>query len=438
MGFREFLEDEKREGGVVTIDRPVSRRLQASGIFKALDGRPVLLSRIRESAFPVAGNLFPAKDRIAKSLGVEPGQLIARIIHAIENPSAPEPVLTAPCQERVLEDVDLDRLPLLFHCAGDGGPYISSGIVVARDEEHGQNLDFHRMMQIGRDRLSVRVVSGRHFDRFLKKNRKMPMAVCIGNGANVLLAAATSVELGRDELTIANTLSPLRVVRASTFDALIPADCEFVLEGTIDIEDRAPEGPFVDLTGTYDDVRNEPVFTVKRITSRRDPVWQALLPGALEHKMLMGMPREPTIFREVSRAGVECLDVHINPGGCSWLHALVKIRKAREDDGRRALEAAFRGHGSLKHCFVVDHDIDIYDPLSVEWALATRFQGDRDLHARGREPGSSLDPSRDPGSKTTFKIGFDLTAPEGERAGGFRKAVFPEVCLKDFLRDGET
>jgi len=152
--------------------------------------------------------------------------------------------------------------------------------------------------------------------------------------------------------------------------------------------------------------------------------------------MLMGMPREPTIFREVTRAGVACLDVNINPGGCSWLHAVVKIRKTGEEDGRRALEAAFRGHGSLKHCFVVDEDIDIYDPLSVEWAMATRFQGDRNLLIRGREPGSSLDPSRDPDTKMTCKMGFDLTRPAGGPAARFERAVFPRVDMKKFAPDG--
>jgi len=119
-------------------------------------------------------------------------------------------------------EIDLDKLPILFHCEKDGGNYISSGVVVAKDPEHGQNLDFHRMMQIGKNKFSVRIVAERHFDKFIRKNGKMPIAVCVGNGANVLLAAATSVALGQNELEIANTLEPLNVVRAKTFDALIP------------------------------------------------------------------------------------------------------------------------------------------------------------------------------------------------------------------------
>jgi UbiD family decarboxylase len=255
----------------------------------------------------------------------------------------------------------------------------------------------------------------------------------VGNAPNVLLAAAISVPLGQNELEIANTLESLHVTRARTFDALIPAEAEFVLEGVVRLEDRAPEGPFVDLTETYDFVREEPVFEVKLITHRKDALWQALLPGKLEHKILMGMPREPTIFKEVNDAGVECLDVNVNPGGCSWLHAVVKIRKKHEDDGRKAIEAAFRGHKSCKHVYVVDEDIDIYDPLDTEWALATRFQADRDLMLTGKEKGSSLDPSADPETNITQKCGFDCTKPLKAGKKNYEKAAFPRVDLKRFL-----
>jgi len=432
MSFRSFLEKQKACCRLTVIDKTVSKNLEASGLLKELDGKPVMLERLKESKFRVAGNVFSSKDLIAGYFGVKPADLIPRMINAIENPSKPDIVEKAPCQEVEMGEVDLDRLPILFHCEKDGGNYISSGVVIAKDSEHGQNIDFHRMMQIGKNRFSVRVVAERHFDKFIKKNGKMPIAVCIGNGANVLLAAATSVALGQNELEIANTLEPLNVVKAKTFDALLPADCEFVLEGTIDLQEKANEGPFVDLTETYDKVRQEPVFTVWKVTHRKDAIWQALLPGALEHKLLMGMPREPTIFREVSKV-VKCMDVSINPGGCSWLHAIVQIEKKNEDDGRKAIEAAFKGHGSLKHCFVVDKDINIYDPLSVEWAMATRFQGDTNIVAIGRQKGSSLDPSSDPDTHFTYKMGFDLTKPLVAKGKNFEKAEFPKVEIKNYL-----
>jgi UbiD family decarboxylase len=289
-------------------------------------------------------------------------------------------------------------------------------------------------MQFSPTEMAVRVVPSRHFDTFLQEQGELDVAICVGNAPHVLIAAATSVELGVDELQIANALEPLQVVRAKTVDLLVPAESEFVLEGTVYRDRRHAEGPFVDLTETLDTVRQEPVFVVKAITHRRDAVWHALLPGGLEHKLLMGMPREPTIFRAVNEV-VRCLDVHVNPGGSSWLHAIVQIDKQAEDNGMKAIRAAFAGHRSCKHVFVVDADIDIYDPLAVEWAMATRFQGDTDMLVMERERGSSLDPSAEPDTHYTTKIGFDLTRPLPPHDEGFERVPFPAVDLERFLEE---
>jgi UbiD family decarboxylase len=150
----------------------------------------------------------------------------------------------------------------------------------------------------------------------------------------------------------------------------------------------------------------------------------------------MGMPREPTIFKKVNEV-VTCLDVNIAPGGCSWLHAIVQIDKQAPDDGLKAIEATFAGHRSCKHVFVVDDDIDIYDPQAVEWAMATRFQGDIGMIIKDRESGSSLDPSAEPGTKMTTKIGFDLTKPLKAKGKTFNRALFPDVDLSNFITDEE-
>lgn len=436
MGFREHLARLENEGKLLRIKKAFSRRLEAAGILKAVEPRPVLFEEIKESEFRVAGNLFCTKDDIASYFGIQARQLIPFLTKAIDERKKPEVVNSAPCQEVVESDVDLGKLPILLHNDRDGGYYISSAVVVAKDPEYGQNLDFHRAMQFKKDRMSVRVVQKRHFDIFLQKNGELDVAFCVGNAPNVLVAAATSVELGVDELEIANAMEPMHVIRAKSVDLLVPADCEFVLEGRVYLTERHDEGPFIDLTETYDIVRQEPVFEVKKITHREDAVWQALLPGALEHKVLMGMPREPTIYREVNAAGVRCLDVNVDPGGCSWLHAIVQIDKTSEEDGRKAIEAALKGHKSCKHVFVVDKDIDIYDPLQVEWAMATRFQGDVDMVMKEKEPGSSLDPSAAPGTKMTTKMGFDLTKPLKVIKGkNFERAEFPKVDLKKVLED---
>jgi 2,5-furandicarboxylate decarboxylase 1 len=432
MSLRNYIHRLEAEKKLTRVSQPASKVLEISAVLKQLEPAPVLFDRVREAKFPVIGNLFCSKAAFADYFGIQVSQIIPFLSAAIRQRSPCEVIAVAPCQEVVLENPDLDKLPILFHCDGDGGNYISSGVVLAGHPVHGQNADFHRCMQFSKTEMSVRVVRNRHFDRFLNDLKTMDVAICIGNAPNVLAAAATSVDLGVNELEIANAMEPLRVVRAKTSPLLIPAETEFVIEGTITLEKTHAEGPFVDLTETYDVVRNEPVLEVKVITHRRDAIWHALLPGALEHKLLMGMPREPTIFERVNEV-VHCLDVNVNPGGCSWLHAIVQIDKQAEDDGKKAIKAAFTGHSSCKHVYVVDKDINIYNPLEVEWAMATRFQGDRDLVVYERAPGSSLDPSADAGTHMTTRLGFDLTAPLDTSGKSFHKAAFPIVDLKRFI-----
>ncbi|MBW6466533.1 MAG: UbiD family decarboxylase [Brevefilum sp.] len=432
MSLRAYLNKIRQQGGLIEIQKPISKHLALAGLLKALEPSPVLCSEVIESPFPVIGNLVCTKETFADYLGIPVQAIIPTLIQAIEAHSPPRVTTAAPCQEVIHENPDLDQLPIPFHCEGDGGNYISSGVMIAGHPHYGQNMDFHRCMQFSKTEMAVRVVKGRNFDAFLQDLGQVDVAICVGVSPNILIAGATSVEIGLNELEIANALQPFEVVKAHTSDLLIPADAEFVIEGTVYRDRRHEEGPFVDLTETQDVVRQEPVLVVKCITHRHDALWHALLPGGLEHKLLMGMPREPTIFREVSQV-VQCLDVNINPGGCSWLHAIVQIRKVNPDDGRKAIEAAHRGHSSCKHIFVVDEDIDIYDPLSVEWAMATRFQADRDLVILGRERGSSLDPSAQPGTYETCKVGFDLTAPLDSGGKPFAKVPFPQVDLEQYL-----
>jgi len=437
MGFREHLETIEKKGVLERVDAEVSKRLEISGILKEVEPTPIIFNNVEESEFRVAGNVFCTKDVIAEYFGVTPADLIPLLSKAISERSEPERVTEAPCQEVIESSVDLDKLPILFHCEKDGGNYISSAVVIARDPEYGQNLDFHRAMQFSKDEFAIRVVKGRHLHQFLERNGELDVAFCVGNTPNVLIAGATSVDIGVDELQIANALEPLKVAKAYSNDLLIPAESEFVLEGRVYLKERHAEGPFVDLTEMYDVVREEPVFEVKKITHRNDAIWQALLPGGLEHKILMGMPREPTIFKKVNEKGVKCLDVNVDPGGCSWLHAIIQIDKKSEEDGKKAIEAGFEGHHSCKHVFVVDGDIDIYDCQSVEWALATRFQGDTQMIVKDKEVGSSLDPSAEPGTYLTTKIGFDLTKPLVAKGKSFDAAKFPEVDIKKYLHPKE-
>jgi UbiD family decarboxylase len=434
MSLRDFIERSDRKKRIRKIDKGISQIYEIPSVIKKCEPSPVLFERVKESDYRVFGNLLCTKADFADYLNIEITEIIPVLSQAIEDRSPPKEVTEAPCQEIVLLPPNLDKLPILRHFEKDGGNYITSGVFIAKHPEYGQNADYHRCMQLSVDEMSVRVVRSRNFDTFLQDEKALDVAICVGNSPNILIAAAISVDIGINELEIANALEPLNVVKAKTVDVLIPAESEFVIEGTVYLETKNPEGPFVDLTETYDVVRQEPTLKVNAITHRKDPLWHALLPGGLEHKLLMGMPREPTIFKKVNQY-VKCLDVNVNPGGCSWLHAIVQIKKQNDEDGKKAIAAAFEGHPSCKHVFVVDEDIDIYDPLDVEWAMATRFQGDVDLVIMDKMPGSSLDPSAEPGTKNTTKIGFDLTKPLGSKSTNYNKVPFPHLNIEKFLQD---
>ncbi|MEM4188229.1 MAG: UbiD family decarboxylase [Candidatus Hadarchaeum sp.] len=416
MDLRGFLKQLDERGLLTRIRRPVDTRYEISTLIRLRNDRPLLFENVKGFSMPVVANLCSTRELVALGLGIKPSEIISKLAWAIDHPK--EPNLVDP-QGYSEVPADLSQFPILLHYPFDGGPYLSSAVVIARDPELGLNASFHRMMVVAKDRVVVRILP-RDFDAFLKRGNK-EFAICVGCSVPVLVAAAVSVELGKSELSIANALGETNLIELGGHK--VP-EAEIVMIAEMTGEEQE-EGPFVDLTEIPDMVRRQPLAKIKRVFVREGAVYQALLPGGLEHKTLMGMPREPTIFREVNSV-CECKDVYITPGGCSWLHAVVSIKKKHPDDGRKAIEAAFRGHKSLKHVWVVDDDIDVHNPHEVEWAMATRFQGDRDIVMK-REPGSSLDPSSDMKTRMTTKMGFDLTVPWGEGQKGFFK---PEPPLK--------
>jgi len=235
------------------------------------------------------------------------------------------------------------------------------------------------------------------------------------------LAAAMSFDDHIDELTIAAALheriydKPLRLVTLPN-GIQVPADAEYAMWGRITVEND-DEGPYVDITGTVDDVRQEPVIEIDGATHRSNPVFHALIPAEAEHKTLMGLPRAPTIKEAVGKV-VNCLDVHMTEGGGGWLAAVVKIKVEKEGDAKLAIEAALAGHRSMKMVTIVDEDIDITDPVRVEWAMMTRWQPDIDTVILSDQKGSSLDPSRHHDGRTA-KIGIDATIPLTHDRDGF-------------------
>jgi UbiD family decarboxylase len=437
MNLRPFLNTLEKEGELVRIKKEVSHQYEVANIMNTLREKPTIFEHVKGFSFPVFGGITSNRDIIAKGVGTTKEVLLLKLVEALRNPTECEITSQAPCQDVVLkgEDVDLDILPMLVHLPGDGGRYGTATVAIMKDPDTGRNACYHRIMQIGKNRCTARLIPKRQTrTTYDKTDGEIEMAICVGNSVPVMVAASLGPPPGVDELKIANTLDETRLVRCATKDLEVPAESEFVLEGRITRElDR--EGPFMDLTETRDFERQEPVFVVDCITHRKDAMWQILLPGRMEHKILMGMPKEPTIYDQVARVA-HCKNVLITLGGGSWLHGIVQIKKEGPEDGKKAIEAAFKGHGSMKHVVVVDEDVDIYDPMEIEWAIATRFQGHRDLVVMPDQPGSSLDPSGDhSGKKTkTTKVGVDATIPPGVDPEKYTKVAYGEVDVNDYLR----
>jgi 2,5-furandicarboxylate decarboxylase 1 len=435
LGFRSFLEKLSKSGELTRISKEVSAEYEMAGVIEALGEKPVFFEKVKESSIPVVAGLVSSKEIIASALNLEKAHLLHKLSSALENPVPPQVVANGECQEIVEREVDLTKLPIMRYTEKDGGKYIASAVSIVKDPELGRNMCFHRLMLLDKNRFVARIVEERGTDTALKKaGGELDIAICIGNSTAVLLAAATSLPMGVDELGMANALEPTELVKCKTVDLEVPRNCEFVLEGRI-TKEKTAEGPFLDTTGTIDKIRQQPIIEIKCVTHREKPVYQTLLPGRHEHQFLMGMPKEPTIFNEVNKV-CKCTDVYITPGGCSWLHAVVQIKKQNPDDGKKAIAAAFEGHKSLKHCVIVDDDINIYDPSDVEWAIATRFQADKNAVIIPDQPGSSLDPSGDltEGKKArTCKMGLDATVPWGKTDKSFAKEQYRKVDLNRFL-----
>lgn len=409
MGFREMLQ------GVQVVDELVSVRHEMLERSMASNHRPLLLTNVKESPGHRAALNIIDRDRLCESFGVEPGELIDILAWAMDNPS--EPVLVgapeAPVLENAMEKVDLSTLPIPWHYPEDGGRYQSASVIIA---QYGgtRNTSFHRQLLRDATHTVSRFVP-RHLrtmtDNAIESGNEIPIAVVNGPDPVVLLAGAMSFDEPLDELRVASALHerfydrPLSIVELSNGVA-VPADSEYAMEARITLEtDR--EGPYVDITGTLDGIRLEPVIEYDAIHHRDAPVFHALIPAGLEHKTLMGLPRAPTIKAAVSKVAT-CTDVYLTEGGCGWLSSVVQIVPKKKGDGVKAIHAALDGHRSMKQVIVVDDDIDVTDPARVEWALMTRWQPDMDTVILSSQKGSSLDPSRDEDG-TTSKIGMDAT-----------------------------
>jgi len=413
MAFRDLLTGTLLDSEEVSVEFEMRGRSESSG------GGPIVFDNVVEAPGHRAALNVLVRDRLCEVFDISPGELIDTLAWGMANPS--EPMIVDSSDAEVLEnrqgDVDLRALPIPWHYREDGGRYQSASVIIA--EYNGiRNMSYHRQLLRDASHTVARFVP-RHLRTMYETARangdEINIAVVNGADATVLLAAAMSFNEDLDELTVAAALherlhgQPLRVVRLGN-GVSVPADAEYAMEARITL-DVDVEGPYVDITGTVDGVREEPVIEYDAVFHRNNPIFHALISAGVEHRTLMGLPRAPTIKTAVSEV-VPCTDVFLTDGGCGWLSSVVQIIPQNEGDGVRAIHAALDGHRSMKQVVVVDQDIDIADSARVEWALMTRWQPDTDTVILSAQKGSSLDPSRSQDG-TTSKIGMDATLPLG-------------------------
>ena len=402
MSFRGFLANLEKDGLLKGVHESVSPVLEVTD--RAWGKGPILFDNV--DGHKCCLNILGTRRLLARALGISAQDMVSHLA-GIGYEGPVREVNSSPCMECASKP-DLSRLPILTHFKGDGGPYITSAIVVSQFEGR-LNACVHRLMVLGKDRLAARLVPGRHTHQFYQaaqaKGEEVPVAIAIGVDPLLLMAASTRAPPEK-EFSYAAALrgSPVELVRLE--NGVLAPHAEIVLEGYITGQ-KASEGPFVDITGTSDLVRQEPVIRLTRMMTRESPIYHGLLPAGGEHKMLMGVPYETLIYKAASKVA-KVKNVILTDGGCNYFHAVVQIEKETEGDARHVIEAAFQAHGSLKHVLVVDTDIDIYDPCDLEFAIATRMRADEDLVIHPNVRGSTLDPRSVEG--ITTKVGVDATA----------------------------
>ncbi|MCK9579202.1 MAG: UbiD family decarboxylase [Methanoregula sp.] len=411
--MREFIKKMQEAGLVVDVKNEVSADMQAPKMAATTDK---LLFFHKIGGHRAVMNLTANRASLALALGMDETKIVKTLADAQFNGKVTEDG-TLP-----MTKPDLNTLPIMHHFPKDAGKYLTSAIVFSR-YDGVENASIHRMQVLDDHRVAARLVEGRHTHVMVKKaiakGEKLPIAVTIGTHPAVTFASCTRVPTGM-ELPYAAELmgGELKVKRCS--NGILVPDAEIVLEGFITAE-LTEEGPFVDITGTYDPVRMQHIIEFTGMYTRPDFIYHGILPGGDEHKVLMGAPYEPKIYKAV--AGVtEVRNVVLTKGGCGYLHAVVQIKKSTQGDAKNAIMAAFAAHTSLKHVVVVDEDIDPCNPQEVEYAIATRVTGDQDIMVITGVRGSSLDPcQKDDG--TNVKVGVDATMVLG-RESDFSRATW--------------
>jgi len=426
VDLRAFLASLEAEGDLIRIRDRVSTEYDVVGLTRQASdqGGPALLfENVEGSDFPVLSGLFGTQRRVARALGVPEKELFARYMEREGRILEPKMAERSACQEVVWKsaDIDLGKLPILRHYEKDGGSFITAGLQIAKDPQTAKrNVSIHRMLPLGKDRLTVFAPPGRHLRTIIERNEERgqgtPIATAIACSPAAQIGSQARAPYGVDEFAVAGGLcgEPVELTKCASIDVEVPADSEIVIEGVTIPGERADDGPFGEYPGTYSDVKPVPVLKVTAITFRKGAIYQNTLTGMpmTENHYMMQPAATSLAWREVSRITPEVKAINVTAGGTCRHHVVVSIKKRHPAEARNVGLALLASPLGAKYVVVVDHDIDVFDPLQVEWAMNIRMQADQDVVIIPNLYSPTLDPSA-PASRTSAKMLVDATAPLG-------------------------
>ncbi len=415
--LRAWLDHLQRRDRLAIVREGVALRFELAAIAKRLDGaKATFFPKPGGHPISVISGLVSDRGWIAEAMGVGEDQLLEKFQHAALHPVPWRELKSAPVQEHVHRNVDLEKLlPLPTHNELDHGPYITAGLAITRNPRtQAQNVSIHRLQLTGPNRLGALLLQRTtlYYQQMVEREGKdLPVAIVVGVDPLTLLSSQAIMPNDSDELEIAGALHgrPLDVVKCVISDIRVPAEAEIVIEGRILANVREPEGPFGEFPQYYGERGDRHVIEVDAVTHRTAPLYHTISGGGLEHLMLGAIPREATMLAHLRRSFPNVTDVRLARGGMCRYHLYVQMKKRFEGEAKNVILGAFAGHYDVKHVVVVDTDVNIHDPTEVEWAVATRSQADRDLVIVANAQGSRLDPSSSHG--VSAKMGIDATIP---------------------------
>ncbi|HEY5736250.1 MAG TPA: UbiD family decarboxylase [Nitrosopumilus sp.] len=430
--LRNYISQIQKINELKTVKNTVSTKFEIAGIAAKVDGSDaVLFEKIKESDFRLITNLVGTRKRFGIAVGGTESNIHQKVILAIKKAKKPKIISSGKFMEN--KSKNILSMPIVTHFEKESGPFITSSIAYAKNPETGkQNSSFHRMMPIDKTHLSIRMVEGRHLHRCFMDAKEhgedLKIAITVGVHPAISIAGAYQADWGKNEIDIANSLLDGKLTLAKLpFSGLnVPSGAEIVMEGKI-LQDRTHPEWMVEMLQTYDHKRSQPVFELENLFFRNNPIFHDVLSGYSEHRLLMGMPIESKLNGELKKSFTQTKQVSMTNGGCNWLHAVVQIKKKNDSEVKKIIKKTFESHRSLKQVTVVDEDIDPNNAESVEYAMATRFQADKDLVILKNVRGSSLDPSSNQQKLQTAKMGIDATRPLSKRPEGFELAKIPKI-----------